>query len=63
MTTRRATILEDGRVLVGRQWIKPQDYQTSEVADGALPSLKGCTPPELPGFNDQAREVYPHDNV
>ena len=57
------TIHQDGRVLHGSTWIKPQDFATEEVQRGDLASLKGCTPPTLPTLDsDQAREVT-HDNV
>lgn len=46
-------IREDGRLLTGGEWVKPSDYQTEEVANNALPSLKGCTPPTLPSLDDQ----------
>jgi|LSQX01.2.fsa_nt_gb hypothetical protein len=42
------SITEDGRVLHGSTWTLPSDYSEAEVLDGALPSLKGCTPPTLP---------------
>ena len=41
-------MLEDGKLLTGSTWIKPQDFATEEVQRGDLASLKGCTPPEWP---------------
>jgi hypothetical protein len=52
-------MLEDGKLLTGSDWIKPQDFAEAEVADGSLPSMKGVSPLELPGFDDQARGGYP----
>lgn len=61
-TTSEIIMLEDGKLLTGSDWIKPQDFAEAEVADGSLPSMKGCTPSEWPGLDDdQAREVT-HDN-
>lgn len=48
-----ATIHQDGRQLVGREWIKPTDYQSDEVASRELPSLKGSTPLTMPSLDDQ----------
>ncbi len=57
---RRATIIrQDGRLLTGREWIKPTDYQTEEIANDQLPSLKGATPLELPGADDQTDRAGP----
>ena len=56
------TITEDGRTMHGSDWIKPQDFAEAEVADGSLPSMKGVSPLELPGFDDQARGVT-HDDA
>ena len=55
-------MLEDGKLLTGSDWIKPQDFAQAEVLDGSLPSMKGVSPLELPGFDDQAREDN-HDNI
>lgn len=54
---RRATIIQDGRLLTGDRWITPSDYADAEVASHELPSLKGASPTELPslaGQGDQA---------
>ena len=53
------TITEDGRVLHGSDWITPSDYQAAEVARGELGSMKGCTPPELPGLDDDQADAPP----
>lgn len=45
------TMLEDGRVLTGSDWIKPEHYIDDDVASGRLVSLKGCTPSEWPGLD------------
>lgn len=50
------TITEDGRVLHGSDWIKPEDYIDDDVASGRLVSLKGCTPPEWPGLDEAPHE-------
>lgn len=42
------TITEDGKLMHGTTWTLPSDYQAAEVLDGALGSMKGCTPPEWP---------------
>ncbi|MGI6418532.1 MAG: hypothetical protein ACOX1P_23025 [Thermoguttaceae bacterium] len=47
-TCEPVTIVEDGTTMHGSDWTLPTDYQTLEVLDGALPSIKGCTPPEWP---------------
>lgn len=44
-------IIEDGRLLHGTRWTLPEDYQTAEVFDGSLGSMKGVTPPEWPGLD------------
>ena len=46
------TIVQDGKTLHGSTWVLPQDYTEAEVADGSLPSIKGCTPPEWPTLAD-----------
>ena len=56
------TIHQDGKTLHGSTWVLPQDFAEAEVADGSLPSMKGVSPLELPGFDDQARGVT-HDDA
>lgn len=52
-TCEPVTIREDGKLLTGDRWILPQDFATDEVARGELPSMKGCSPAELPMLDDQ----------
>jgi hypothetical protein len=47
------TIVQDGQVLHGTDWITPEDYIDDDVASGRLVSLKGTTPPELPGLDTE----------
>ena len=61
-TAKEITIVQDGKTLHGSTWVLPQDYSEAEVAAGALPSMKGVSPLELPGFDDQARGVT-HDDA
>lgn len=53
VTPQCVTISEDGKLLTGSQWITPSDYQEAEVEAGELASLKGCTPPTLPGLDGE----------
>ena len=50
------TIIEDGTTMHGTGWTLPSDYQAAEVLDGALPSMKGMTPPTLPGLDGEDSE-------
>ncbi len=61
--TDEITITEDGRTLHGSTWVLPQDFAEAEVADGSLPSMKGVSPLELPGFDDLARKDRRNDNA
>lgn len=47
-------IHQDGRLLTGDRWIKPQDFIDDDIEHGRLVALKGDTPAELPGLDDQA---------
>ena len=53
-TCEPVTIVQDGKTLHGSTWTLPSDYSEAEVLDGALPSLKGMTPPTLPMLGDEA---------
>lgn len=38
----------DGKTLVGTTWVRPSDWQTSDIELDLLPGLKGASPDELP---------------
>lgn len=38
-------ILEDGAILHGDGWIRPEDFLDDDIASGRLLALKGCTDP------------------
>lgn len=47
-----ATIYMDGRLLTGTTWVRPTDWQASDIELGLLPNLKGASPAELPSLDD-----------
>ena len=57
----RATIYMDGRLLPGTTWVRPTDWQASDIELGLLPNLKGASPAELPTLDDdQADDQSTH---
>ncbi len=47
-----ARVEQDGKVLLGREWIHPEDYQDDDIEAGRLPSLKGMTDVTLPTLGE-----------
>ncbi|MHB8898077.1 MAG: hypothetical protein ACYC6Y_04965 [Thermoguttaceae bacterium] len=45
-------IAEDGRTLVGDQWVTPQDVIDTDIASGLMVTLKGVTDTTLPTLDN-----------
>jgi len=53
-----AAIKHDGKIMLGSEWTKPDDYATADVADDMLPAIKGVTPAELRKSNGQTYDGW-----